>query len=76
MGYVVGCDVGQSIDPTALGVLEVTTWKDQLMENPGQPSPIDMSRYPKTGGGLPVVGMFEARGVGPRVPIAGHAPLR
>ena len=48
MRDIVGLDVGQSVDPTAVCVLEVVTRKDELDKMiAGKPSAVDMSWYPK-----------------------------
>jgi hypothetical protein len=52
--YVVGVDVGQSVDPTAIAVLEVVTRQDRLyaMLNNPNAERIPMEWYPKNGGGI------------------------
>lgn len=52
--YVVGCDVGQSVDPSAIAVLEVTTRQDRLNATMDAPvaDPIPMDWYPTGGGGI------------------------
>jgi hypothetical protein len=51
--YVVGLDVGQSVDLSAVAVLQVTTRQDRvdaMIDGKGQP--ISMSWYRKAGGGI------------------------
>jgi len=52
--YVVGCDVGQSVDPSAIAVLEITTRQDRLDAMMGNPevNSIPKDWYPEGGGGI------------------------
>jgi hypothetical protein len=52
--YVEGVDIGQSVDHTAIAVLQVTTRQDRLnatMDDP-KAEPIPMEWYPPGGGGI------------------------